>query len=152
METEPKDFFPPVNICRLSDDQCKNNKNMNIIPGPIMVDTRPVSSRCSGFNFKTNKDNVYVCASETLSGGHNYDYGSIVGIESKLQRLGCYLNACDNRPTFPDGLESHPQEGLVGWVESKNMKKMGMEGIASMTFNESTKRKIVLGRMQKPAC
>ena len=122
--SQPDDFFPPVNICRLSDDRCKQNKNLSIIPGPIMIDSRPISSRCQGFMLKTNKNNVYVCASELKSGGELYDHGSTIGIESRIKRLGCYLNSCDNRPTFPDGLASHPQEALSDWISSKNIQDM----------------------------
>ena len=144
--SKPDDFFPPVNICRLSDDRCKQNKNLNIIRGPTMIDTRPVSSRCQGFNLKSANNNVYVCASTLQSGGESYDHASIIGTESQIKRLGCYLNSCDNRPTFPDGLASHPQDSLSDWVSTKNVVDMDP---MTMAFNESTKRKIIMGEKFK---
>ena len=142
--SKAEDFFPPVNICRLS--ECKQNQNLSIIRGPTMINSRPISSRCQGFNLKSSNNNVHVCASTVESGGSNYNYPSLVETESQIKRLGCYLNSCDNRPIFEDGLASHPQESLTDWVLKKNMADFNpMTG----SFNESTKRKIIMGEKFK---
>ena len=63
--SKAEDFFPPVNICRLS--ECKQCQNLSIIRGPTMINIRPISSRCQGFNLKSSNNNVYVCASTVES-------------------------------------------------------------------------------------
>ena len=146
-------MFPPVNICRLDDDKCKQFPQNYVIPGPMTVDTRPTPTRCtnSNLNITTSQDNVIIPEATKVTKAVNYDYPQHVNTESQIYRLGCYLNSCDNRPIFDDGLASHPQEGLKDWIQNKNMidfKPMDTR------FNESTKRKIIMGEelKQKNKC
>ena len=141
-------MFPPVNICRLDDDKCKQFPKNYIIPGSIVVDTRPISTRCnnSHLDLKTNQNNVYIPGSNKDSKSVDYNYSQHADTESQIYRLGCYLNSCDNRPIFDDGLASHPQEGLKDWIQTKNMVSSKS---TDLRFNESTKRKIIMGEKLK---